>query len=84
MGHRQRPSYRGSLLPEFEAQEQPDSSPSSRKNQLNPPRLEQGLEPDEKGSRNLAWKPNLSQNSVPKIYSINQVSVVAICLTEFS
>ena len=76
MGHRQRPSYRGSLLPEFEAQEQPDL--------VNQIRLEQGLEPDEKGSRNFAWKPNLSQNSVPKIYSINQVSVVAICLTEFS
>lgn len=76
MGHRQRPSYRGSLLPEFEAQEQPDL--------VNQIRLEQGLEPDEKGSRNFAWKPTLSQNSVPKIYSINQVSVVAICLTEFS
>nr|POF22636.1 hypothetical protein CFP56_28366 [Quercus suber] len=38
MGHRHRPSYTRSRLPEFEAQEQPDSSPSTRKNQLDPPR----------------------------------------------
>lgn len=84
MGQRQQSSVRKYPLPELEAHVLPHSSPSTIKNQLDPPRLEQGQVPAEKGSRHFVWMPHLSQMPATRSCSLDQVSVAVIFFTVIS